>query len=448
MKLGVNTPQMRAISSTKKIILFVAGLGVGKSIAEGIWSIAQATRVHNNRGLIVASTKEQFRDSTWPRLQEAWEWLGFVEDQDYVVGVQPPNEWGVRPWFPSNNSNIVTFAWGAYAKLGSTERFNAHRGPEYDWIVGDELRDWKKGAVEVLVGRLRGGAFGDAGLKSQAFFGTTWPDDPDAIEKYFDGEEVEVIHGSTFDNYKNLPPDYIATQAMILDELAFRREVLGLRVDMAGLRGAYSYEHKEAPHGNLLRREIDRDRPIYLTWDFNSSQSRPMTTGWIQKFPDYDVVVDETVNNATTTETQCDIITDKLKAMDYRGRIYVRGDATGNDTGRQSVVSISDYKAIQRAFSSGNWTYEGHRTRRTKRIKDRVSALNAQFESFPGRVRHLMVNPKCTKTTEALRKLKFKENRYELEDNHYREPFDALSYYADFEYPTNRAELNEVATRG
>jgi hypothetical protein len=440
-RLAVNTPQHRALTSRKKIIVFVAGLGVGKSFCLGVWSQVQARRAPNTLGLIVASTKEQFRDSTWPALKEAWEAMGVIEGEHYVVGCLPPKEWGVPPYHPSVNTNILTWCWGGYVKFGSTENFNAHRGPEYDWIGGDELRDWKPGAREVLIGRLRGKAFRRAGIVSQAFLVTTPPDDPDDIEKLIESDSVEIIEGSTFDNLKNLPPDYIETQRAILDELTFRREVMGERISVAGTRAAYAFTKKPHPEGNVAPCPIDLTADLWMTWDFNTSSTRPMTTLLVQEREGRTVVVKEFVNPSTNTPAQAEMVYDWLVASGYRGDLWCTGDHTGTHAGRSSAATRSDYRVIEEVFrSSTQWRYQDKKTRRTRRVKDRVAALNARVQRFSDKVRYLVIDPSCTHTIAALQKLKWKENGHELEENAYREPFDALSYYAYNEHPTDKAE--------
>lgn len=60
----------------------------------------------------------------------------------------------------------------------------------------------------------------------------------------------------------------------------------------------------------------------------------------------------------------------------------------------------------------------------------------------------MVVHPECKRTTEALRRLRWKDNGYELENNAFREPFDALSYYTYNYYPTDRVPVQPVMMAG
>lgn len=444
-----NRPQLRTIRSTKKKRILIAGIGSGKSIVGGLFSLV-CSRIKGARGLVLASTYDQLRDATLPRMQEVWAMLGLYEETDYVIGKRPPFEWGIDPYSSLNNANVVTFRWGAYIKLGSAEKYNAHRGPAYDWIWGDEVRDWRDpiAAVRVLVGRLRGLAYLALDMVSPILLTTSPLDDPTLLDELFTGDDVEVIRGTTFDNLHNLPADYIQTQQSTLDELTFRREVLGEDVEMGGLKACWAFSSERYPAGNVTKQDFSLDAETWMCWDFNSGASRPMSTVLYQRFMldgrwRY-VVTKEFINLRTQTPTQCEIVCDWLVSVGFKGKLHARGDKTGEHGGRGSSATQSDVLWIEKVFKSSpttgkGWNFMGWHARTTLRKRNRMEALNAQFCTMDG-YRGMLIDERCVKTLTAARKLLIAPNGNDLEENEHNDPVSAWSYGPYYDHPIHIRE--------
>lgn len=447
MDVDLSFKQYDAITSDAKITIYLAGIGTGKSLVAGMW-LLERSKVPGSLGLTCATDAKQMKLATLPRLQEAWERLGYIADEHYVINRRPPAHWGIQPFTQLGSANILTWYWGSYLVLGGTENFQTYRGPQFDFIHGDETRDWRDiaGTLTVFTGRLRGQAYKERGLVSQMLLTTSPPDDPEEIESYLEGQAVSVIRGTTLDNLENLPPDYVDTLAAMLDTPTFERDVLGLMRDVRGTRALPGYVDAPHPDGNILDVEVDPARPITLTCDFNASQSRPMSwlVGQEHRTPDgrtVEVIVREFVSYGTSTEEQCEDVAEWLREIGYRSTISIRGDATGADAGRNSVTAKSDYTAMQQRLKSTQWKLEKEQTRRTRRIKDRLRALNTRLESHDKR-RYMAINKRlCPKTDEALRKAKWDVTGKDLEKKWYADPVAALSYWPYYDHPVHHEEV-------
>lgn len=433
VRIGLNPGQLEVMQSPARHIFYVAGLGTGKTFVDGLWALERA-KVVGSIGLILANTVEQMRDAILPEMMAVWSLCGFELDQHYVFGRRPPDSWKVKPWNPSNNANIITWYWGSYMKVGSAQNYNAHRGAQFDWVVGDELRDWPRAAYKVIAGRLRGKAYKRRGLLSQFLSSTTPPDDPEVVTVYLKQEGAQLIRGITAQNRANLPVGYEAMMAGVLDTLSYRREILG---ELIANEGTVYYSYAEAlyPDGSIVECPFDPHAPTWLTWDFNAGH-KPMAViavQWIERMQRY-VATAEWVKPYTGTEQMAQFIRGDFERWGFTGTLEIRGDYAG--THRHSSASLSDYEIIRQAFPKSRILY-----RPTLHIRDRVASLNALFLTQSGN-RRLLIGKGLEALQKDLRSVQWNasggllDNKPELTH-----PSDALSYWAYNDHPVDFAKM-------
>lgn len=433
---------------------YIGGRGSGKSTTLGLF-IVLMTELPYSVGLLTAPVFDTLNNTTMPGILEAFEMMGLVEGRDYVVGT-PPRRWGIKVYQKLRKAKCMYFRNGSVVILDGSDNYNKHRGIELDWVAIDEIGNLKEQALDVYIGGLRGKATKRAGRQQKLLGVGNPPEDPYQIEKWRGRPGVEVFTAPTHENAANLPPGYIARMRASYDQLTYEREVLGLLKAVGGLLACYAMQHKAFPDGNYSDRKINATGDLFMTWDFNASSERPMSTLLVQrqrfevggKQIDLDVTVKEFVNLGTDTHTQCDIIYDWLKASGFRGKLHIRGDATGGDRARGSAATQSDYQVIETKFrSSGPWQFAGVKTRRTKRVKNRMTALNSRFRNADGEIRMLINPEQCPKLIEATKHLRWSSNQYDLEENAHKDPIDAFSYYPYYDFPVHRKTAQKAIIR-
>ena len=197
--------QFKAFNSQATETFFVAGIGSGKTFLGGIF-IGSMMKIRGAKLAVLSPTYEMLKNSTLPKVQEAWQRLGIKQYRDYVVNCAPPTQWGVPAYSNVSNKNIVTTRWGSYVVLSQLTNFDKQRGTEYDAIFVDEFREVAEDARLVLLGRLRGVAFKQLCKKSRIMYCTTPPDNPTQLRHIRDaaGDEIAYIHTTTYSNVHNL----------------------------------------------------------------------------------------------------------------------------------------------------------------------------------------------------------------------------------------------------
>lgn len=435
IRARLNLKQYEAVTASEKLVMFIGGIGSGKSTVGGYWT-RDKFLVPGSLGLIVAATADQLKMATMPAIRGAWEELGIREGEHYVIDRRPPRSWKVKP-YTYNCQGIVTFRWGAYIRLGSVENYGPLRGPEYDWILGDEWREWKEAALPILNGRLRGKAFKHLGKKYQILLLTSPPDNPQRVRKHFKGD-YRIVRASSYDNEANLPPDYINDLLERYDPLTFDREVLGLLLSNNGLPAYYRYD--EGAHSQMLFRP---DREVFTAWDFNTG-IKPMSCILLQRDDQGRVhAVKEFVRPNSNTESISRELAAFLRENDYAyqdkedrpGQNGPRVNLTGDYAGgrKSSNTSKSDWVIIGDILREDGYYVPTEKTRATYRVKDRVDCTNALIQSTAGN-RGLFVNPQTCPALHADLQLTVwkKGGNFELDDSdpERTHPSDALSYYA------------------
>lgn len=420
---------MSVMCSRAKNVFYISGVGGGKTFILGLW-IYSKCRLKNSLGLVTAPVGDTLTNSTLPELQEVWHQCGLIEGTHYIIGNRPPKSWKIRA-YTHRNSKILTWRWGAYTILDSSDNYNKHRGTQLDYVAIDEFRDIKEGAYKVYNGRMRGTATKKSGGIYQILAATTPPDVPYKIEQY--SGKADIIYGSSFDNADNLPDGYLENLKDVYDELTYRREVLGELVSDGGRRAYYAFDEQ-----SIVEQNFTPSLPTVMCWDFNAAPNKPMSTQLVQDFGNRRIATAEFINKGSNTYRQCEAIDKFLTEQGFAGELSITGDYSGHRN--ESNATRSDYAIIESYFRSRR----GYRlvTRPTLSVRDRVASLNALFQNMRGE-RTLFVDKRCTKTIADLYKTSWSEDGVGLDgsDPERTHPSDALSYFAYNFYPIDRKQI-------
>jgi hypothetical protein len=333
-KITLNNKQFQFVTSENKFVVFIGGLGCGKTFSDSI-IVLNNLKLEGSFHLFTAPVNNQLKYIT-NEMVSIWAGLGIFLNQDYVINQKPPKHWGVEPFSIMNNTGILTTKWGSYMQIKEAHNFNAFRASEFDTITADEIRDFKEGAIEVLIGRLRGQSYKRAGLKHQFKATTTVFDNISQVNSLRDSG-AEIIESKTADNILNLPSGYIEYQKQVLDDRTYRREVLGEIIPQSN---TIFYNYGEWNYSDV---EFDNKKDCVLSFDFNVS---PMTC---LVFQDNIAVKEFQIFDSNTDDTTFKIA-EWLRGENFKGSIEVTGDPSGNS--RNTSSPRNNYQIIKENLSS------------------------------------------------------------------------------------------------
>jgi hypothetical protein len=150
-------PQADVIESTSAKVLFMAGIGSGKSHVIGLIA---ADFIKNNPeliGFIGANTYRQLSQSTLKRVFDVWkELFGWKKGVEYVVDRRPPAHYKIQGAELNSYKHTICFRNGAMLFTASLDNYKVLDGTEFAYALLDETKDTKEEAVtEVVTARLR-----------------------------------------------------------------------------------------------------------------------------------------------------------------------------------------------------------------------------------------------------------------------------------------------------
>lgn len=270
----LSQPQEEFFFSDANETFFMAGRGSGKSYVLGEL-VREMAYISGSITLLAAPTYDMLRGSTLQQvLNEClYAKYGIEEGVHYVIGKQPPKQWGVKAFSPIRNHNIITWCTGAYTVVDALENFNKHRGAEYDRQLIDEFNNVTPEVRDVLLGCKRGRKMRELGVKSQIYYAMTPPRKlstaefmRELMDKLRDKPDIaKFIRGTSHDNAHNLPDDFISSLEASMDDRTLQRELMGELV-MDNL-GAFAYEF-DADHISS-EAVYNPEKRLYFFMDFN-----------------------------------------------------------------------------------------------------------------------------------------------------------------------------------
>lgn len=167
--------------------LVLAGRGFGKTRAGAEWVRGEVEAGRARRIALVGATAADARQV-------------MIEGESGLLAISPP--WMRPRWEPSKR--LLTWPNGAVATAFSAERPGQLRGPQHDLAWADELCKWRREEAwdQLLLGLRLG--------PQPRWLATTTPRPSGLIKGLLADERVRVTRGSTFDNWANLAPSFLA----------------------------------------------------------------------------------------------------------------------------------------------------------------------------------------------------------------------------------------------
>lgn len=281
-----------------------------------------------------------------------------------------------------NGSEIIGVSW-------ADKRYKKFRSLKLSGLVITEIvenSEEDKEAFMQLKGRVRRLPHIPVG---NFVLADTNPDSPEHwVYKYWIASKHPnrpVFYSNLRDN-PFLSPAYLRQLEEDLDPKSADRYINGIWCDVTTKRIYYCYDKEK----NFIDKhyKVDEQYPIYLSWDFNIADKKPMSAIAAQYKPNHAGVwefhiFNETVVEGMRTEQSCDELAAK-GILDYKTRYEVHGDAAGR--AKDTRTNKSDYDLIEK-FLSNYRVQDGSDSGRPINFE-----MKQPLSNPPVRTRHIKVN--------------------------------------------------------
>lgn len=318
----------------------------------------------------------------------------------------------------SNGSEIISGSW-------SDKRYKKFRSLKLSLVCLEELveSDTNEAFFEIKA-RLRR----IPGVRENLLIAASNPDSPAhwaydyfiAPNEHEDHPTRHVYYSNTFDN-PFLDPVYIQQLKRDLDPKSAERYIFGKWIELAGDTVYHAY----GSHNQRLTEayEIQPDQSIYLSFDFNIGEGKPMSMCLSQvehtkKGPVFHFFADVVVDGADTESIMEEIA--GRGHLDHDCPYVIHGDATGGSRTTKSKVTdydiITAFLAKYRGSPHGKLEFEKKVGRANPPIRTRHNAVNGYCKNMLGDVR-LYVYKGAPTLDKGLRLTALKKGGQYIEDD-------------------------------
>jgi hypothetical protein len=318
----------------------------------------------------------------------------------------------------SNGSEIISRSWQdkKYFKVRSLEL----SGAAIEETVENSTQDFYT-EIKMRVGRL-------PHIKENIIVHATNPDSPSHwLYKYFITSQPHVtrhVYYSVTTQNPFLPKSYIDQLKTDLDPKMARRMIYGEWIDITGEIIYYCYDRDY----NFINEsyEIKANEPIYLAFDFNIAEGKPLSCALLQfTWPLCHIFTESIIHGARTAEI--------IEDLDDRGYLkthyqyFVSGDAAGAH--RDTRSKQSDYSIIRAELERRNINAEFRVPKSNPPIRTRHNHVNAMFCNSNG-LRRAFVYKDAPICDEGFRMTKLKKGANYIEDDskHFQHCTTAIGY--------------------
>ncbi len=433
-----------ALETNKKIVACFGGWGSGKTDYAAIEHVFKRQLYGNSQGLhlIAANTYSQLIDSTLRPLYSRAKEFGIpIEPKELPQGHRPFN---IELY---NGQGWTTFL------CRSMENINTIAGLTLSSAWCDEMWDTEKWSFDLILSRLR-----DKKSKHLQLLLTSNTTDPehylftDIVQKWelnqktkdglYPRDFIEIVYGTTYDNQRNVPKDYISAMATTLDPAMFDRFILSKWVSIG--QGKMFYKFSREKNISKDRLIYEPNLPLLVSSDFNVS---PMCWSIWQQHKDVLWCIDQImIAKDADTETACKELYGRYSNIKH---LTWFGDASGESSSTKS--QNSDYDIIRRFFR----TKEGIELtmkvpKANPSIRDSANAVNTKLENAKGEIGILFDPISCPDVILSVEGTSYRPGTSEKDDSKDRDPKakikthfgDTTRYIVNTLFPIRKTNLS------
>lgn len=342
-----------------------------------------------------------------------------VEDKDYFV-----NKVDMTITF-SNGSIIYGLSW-------ADKKYMKFRSLSLSMLVIEEIvenNDDDQEAFKQLKARLRRRPW----VPQNILIAATNPDEPNHwVYNYFILPNLKSQHLNRYVFYSRtednpfLDPVYVEQLRRDYSPKEVERYLNGQWISLRGETIYYEYNTQKQYLDSVIY-ELKKDLPVYLCFDFNIGQGKPMSSCMFQEDKDGLIhVFKESIVDGGRT----------LSVMeDYHGRdafsgitkVFIAGDRNGSN--KDTRGPLSDYDIIKKWLVENGIQWEFRVPGANPPLRERHNKVNAYCKNSEGKTR-LFLYKGCKVTDEGMRLTKLKDASSYIEDDSksYQHVTTALGY--------------------
>ncbi len=380
-------------------VLLSGSVGSAKSILMAHLAVSHCIENRNARFMLGRKAMPDLKSTIFQKVLEHMQDT-FTAGVDYTV-----NQTSASIKFLRNGSEIISRSWSDkhYFKMRSLEL----SGAAIEETTENDTQDFYN-EIKMRVGRL-------PHVPENIIINATNPSDPGhwAYDYFIETKKPtrHVYYSVTTDN-PFLPSSYIDQLRSDLDPKLARRMIYGEWVEITKevVYHAYSKE-------NNYREEdyqVNPNEPIFITWDFNIGEGKPLSLCMFQFVADRMHIFNEVVVEGMRTEDSCEELASR-GLLNYPNKYVITGDATGKARSTQSIRS--NYEIIENYFANYRRVrYEVDVPLSNGSVRNRHNLVNAYCQNANGETR-LFVYKNAKMADKGLRLTQLKPGGRYVEDD-------------------------------
>lgn len=386
-------------------ILLSGSIGSAKTILMAHIAVINCLRYPKNIGLIGRRTMPDLKDTILKKVL------------DHVDGVLKEgihyqhNKSSSKIEF-FNGSEILCRSWAdkSYTKVRSLDLGFAII-EEVTENTSEEFQEVYK-EIFARIGRLRH-------VKKNFIICATNPGSPAHFAyDYFISSNIPTrkVYYSLTEQNPFLPKTYITNLKNTFSPQEARRMLYGEWIE---IRSEFIYYNFSEQKNVIDDYKINLRYPIYISYDFNIGEGKPMSCCLYQRINEKFYFFAEVVITGSNTRETCDEMIAR-GILDIPTKFIIHGDAAGRS--KSSKYNKSDYDIIEQIFSAYQ-TKLGNRVNfevdvplSNPPVRKRHIVMNGQFENANGEV-NLFVARECKTLIKGFRLTKLKQGGKYIEDD-------------------------------
>lgn len=424
------------------ISAYCGGIRSGKTIIGCHYALDCILHRPNELGGIFSNTSKQLTKSTLKEFKGVLTSYGLIEGTHYFVNKNPEKKFNYRSRF-SDHAGIWSFWTGAQVFTFSLE--TQIRGVEFGWVLGDEIQNAAIDDLNVVLGRMSGSK------DPKTFYCLTPPrNNIDIDELIYGDNHIPVTFGTTYDNSKNLPADYVSMLERTYDRITFAREVMCERITTDGLSWLYSFSRERNVNAQAKYQPAGM---VYVSFDFNTNpivctlahrgyytkeylETRADLTDDQKKaklgkryvhYFDTVLLTPDKMQGKEHIQAIVDVIKEKTPYQWQHKAYIITGDATGRNSNVLARVGATAWSQVIDAF--------GINIQQVQTPKSNPTHVDARVlcNSFIANYDEVYISPHCKELIQDCEFVKAKPDGHKLKDSRKDETqradlLDALTY--------------------